>query len=65
MDKFTEHTGIGLPLRRTNVDTDQPNPVILRAAPAEPVILRAAPAASQNPESQPGTSDQVPGNEEG
>jgi len=23
VDKFTEHTGIGLPLRRTNVDTDQ------------------------------------------
>ena len=23
MEKFTEHTGVGLPLRRTNVDTDQ------------------------------------------
>ena len=23
MEKFTTHTGIGVPLRRSNVDTDQ------------------------------------------
>jgi 3-isopropylmalate/(R)-2-methylmalate dehydratase small subunit len=28
MDKFTQHTGIGLPLRRSNVDTDQIIPAI-------------------------------------
>ncbi|MDR1187146.1 MAG: 3-isopropylmalate dehydratase small subunit [Bifidobacteriaceae bacterium] len=28
MDKFTSHTGIGLPLRRSNVDTDQIIPAV-------------------------------------
>ena len=28
MDKFTTHTGIGLPLRRSNVDTDQIIPAV-------------------------------------
>jgi 3-isopropylmalate/(R)-2-methylmalate dehydratase small subunit len=28
MDKFTEHTGVGLPLRRSNVDTDQIIPAV-------------------------------------
>ncbi|MDR1077599.1 MAG: 3-isopropylmalate dehydratase small subunit [Propionibacteriaceae bacterium] len=28
MDKFTSHTGVGLPLRRSNVDTDQIIPAV-------------------------------------
>ncbi|MCL2788210.1 MAG: 3-isopropylmalate dehydratase small subunit [Micrococcales bacterium] len=28
MEKFTEHTGVGLPLRRANVDTDQIIPAV-------------------------------------
>ena len=28
MDKFTTHTGIGVPLRRSNVDTDQIIPAV-------------------------------------
>src|SRR3712207_841622 len=28
MDAFTTHTGIGVPLRRSNVDTDQINPAV-------------------------------------
>lgn len=28
MDKFTEHTGVGVPLRRSNVDTDQIIPAV-------------------------------------
>lgn len=28
MEKFTQHTGIGVPLRRTNVDTDQIIPAV-------------------------------------
>ena len=28
MDKFTTHTGIGVPLRRSNVDTAQTNPAV-------------------------------------
>src|SRR3546814_17475132 len=28
MDKFTTHTGVGVPLRRSNVDTDQIIPAV-------------------------------------
>ena len=28
MDKFSTHTGIGVPLRRSNVDTDQIIPAV-------------------------------------
>ena len=28
MEKFTTHTGIGVPLRRSNVDTDQIIPAV-------------------------------------
>ncbi|MEQ4547704.1 3-isopropylmalate dehydratase small subunit, partial [Nocardioides kribbensis] len=28
MDKFTQHTGVGVPLRRSNVDTDQIIPAV-------------------------------------
>ncbi len=28
MEKFTSHTGIGVPLRRSNVDTDQIIPAV-------------------------------------
>ena len=28
MEKFTRHTGVGVPLRRSNVDTDQIIPAV-------------------------------------
>ena len=28
MEKFTSHTGVGVPLRRSNVDTDQIIPAV-------------------------------------
>ena len=28
MDKFTTHTGVGVPLKRSNVDTDQIIPAV-------------------------------------
>ena len=28
MEKFTHHTGVGVPLRRSNVDTDQIIPAV-------------------------------------
>ena len=28
MEKFTQHTGVGVPLRRSNVDTDQIIPAV-------------------------------------
>jgi 3-isopropylmalate/(R)-2-methylmalate dehydratase small subunit len=52
MDKFTTHTGIGVPLRRSNVDTDQIIPAVyLKRSPAPASRTACSPPGATTPSS--------------
>ena len=54
MEKFTRHTGVGVPLRRSNVDTDQIIPGVLpQAGDPDRVRGRAVRCLAQRPRLRP------------